>query len=222
MSIKILLIDNYDSFVFNAHHLFQEADPSIQVDVVRNDDDFLSLLDQGKYHGVIVGPGPGSPEDDAYFGHSKQVILEYPQKGIPVLGICLGFQGMYYLFGGKLKKATTPVHGKISLLNIEDNGVLLDGVANGAAVMRYHSIMADLSQPVPECLKLTAFVEHEDNVDQVDSRYSYEHPHNGRELMAFEHKTLPLYAVQFHPESFATECGFEIARNFIEKCRKAR
>ena len=87
MSIKILLIDNYDSFVFNAHHLFQEADPSIQVDVVRNDDDFLSLLDQGKYHGVIVGPGPGSPEDDAYFGHSKQVILEYPQKGIPVLGI---------------------------------------------------------------------------------------------------------------------------------------
>jgi len=148
--IHLLLIDNYDSFVFNAQHLFETAQPHVKVTVMRNDAPFLPLIEQGVFDGVIIGPGPGTPEDDAYFGHSKQVILHYGPKGLPVLGICLGFQGIYHYFGGTLKKASVPIHGKVSLLDIHEPGALLGTIAQHSAVMRYHSIMADLSAPIPD------------------------------------------------------------------------
>lgn len=212
MSVRLLLIDNYDSFVFNALHLFQVCAPdvAVEVTVVRNDEDFLPLLAAGQFDGVIIGPGPGTPEDDVYFGHSKAVILHYGCQGLPVLGICLGFQGIYHLFGGTLKKALEPVHGKVSLLTIEQPGLLLQDVAQETAVMRYHSIMADLQKPIPDCFHLNAFVK--------DSTAGQG---NGRELMALEHKDFPIYGVQFHPESFATECGAQIARHFVNICRKS-
>lgn len=229
---RLLLIDNYDSFVFNAKHLFELAgaaffgrQEAIEVVVMRNDESFLPLLAAGNFDGVIIGPGPGTPEDDEYFGHSKQVILEYGQKGLPVLGICLGFQGIYHVFGGALKKAQTPIHGKVSLLSLQgesgkQGGALFSQVAQGAGVMRYHSIMADLESPVPDCFELTAFVEEKTTDIEAEHRdtYTYAQAANGRELMALEHKLYPIYGVQFHPESFATECGFEIAHNFIQLC----
>lgn len=225
---RFLLIDNYDSFVFNALHLFELAGAAffgrqnaIEVIVMRNDEPFLPLLEQGLFDGVIIGPGPGTPEDDLYFGHSKQVILEYGCKGLPVLGICLGFQGIYHIFGGKLKKAQMPIHGKVSLLEIK-GGLLFENVAQGAGVMRYHSIMADLESPIPDCFTLTAFVQTKPVGENLGQTYTYAQARNGQELMALEHKHYPIYGVQFHPESFATECGFEIAQNFIRKCQNNR
>ncbi len=217
MSVHLLLIDNYDSFVFNALHLFHISD-DVQVTVVRNDDDFLGRVASGEFDGVIIGPGPGTPEDDSYFGHSKAIIMDYGTQGLPVFGICLGFQGIYHAFGGVLKKAAAPMHGKVSLLQIEQTGVLFEGVSNTAAVMRYHSIMADLAQPVPDCFYLTAYVQ--DGPGECHQQHLiFAQEKNGRELMALEHKQYPIYGVQFHPESFATECGLEIARNFVAQCR---
>lgn len=238
MKLHILLIDNYDSFVFNAMHLFQTAGAAIAADasyqiesvtvtVKRNDEDFLPLLKANTFDGVIIGPGPGTPEDDAYFGHSRQVILEYGCKGLPVFGICLGFQGIYHVFGGHLKKARTPIHGKVSLMDIapEQAGltnVLLQNISPGAGVMRYHSIMADLAKPIPDCFHLTAFVQAKGEEQGGQQAFAYKCDINGQELMALEHKHHPIYGVQFHPESFATECGHQIAHNFLMKCAEVK
>ncbi|MBE9562677.1 MAG: aminodeoxychorismate/anthranilate synthase component II, partial [Proteobacteria bacterium] len=121
--------------------------------------------------------------------------------------ICLGFQGIYNCFGGKLKVSNLPMHGKVSSLKIDSSGLILHDVPDGIHVMRYHSIMADLEQPVPECLRLTAYT-HPCLSQEV----------NGTELMALEHQEYPIYGLQFHPESFATEYGDRIMSNFIGKC----
>ncbi|MDM8566050.1 aminodeoxychorismate/anthranilate synthase component II [Candidatus Halobeggiatoa sp. HSG11] len=206
MTTHILLIDNYDSFTFNLQHLLL-AIPNVTLTIKRNDDPFLEELEAGKYAGVVISPGPGSAEDKNYFGFNNQVILNFGTQGLPVLGICLGFQGIYNCFGGKLKVSNLPMHGKVSSLKIDSNGLILNSIPDGIHVMRYHSIMADLKQAVPECLRLTA----------------YTHPcksqtANGTELMALEHKEHPIYGLQFHPESFATEYGDRIMENFIGKC----
>jgi len=163
---------------------------------------------------VIIGPGPGSPEDDAYFGFCKHIINEHGRNGLPIFGICLGFQGLFALFGGQLCPAKLPVHGKVSRLNLTSAGInspLLAQIETDTNVMRYHSIMADLTKPVPDCFELLAFAEPLD----LNAKPSP----NGQELMAIAHKHLPLFGVQFHPESFATDCGVDLARNFVEICR---
>jgi anthranilate synthase component 2 len=202
--LRILLVDNYDSFTFNLKHLVESQD-GVNVTVVRNDDDFLPDVKKGIYDAAIIGPGPGSPEDDAYFGYNKNLILDHGTNGLPLLGVCLGFQGIYHCFGGKLRVGNHPVHGKTSGLKIENDGVMMKGIAPGTPVMRYHSILADTSYPVPNSLKLTAFTEE-----------------GGRdEPMVLEHAEFPIYGVQFHPESFATANGARMVRNFLDACRKA-
>ena len=205
--LSLLLVDNYDSFTFTLQHLLEE-EPGVSLTVRRNDEDFLPEIAAGRYDGAVIGPGPGSPEDEAYFGHNRRLILEYGPKGLPLLGVCLGLQGIYHCFGGTLKVAALPMHGKISALRIDRAGVLLAGVPQGAPVMRYHSILADLDKPVPEGLELTAFTSESPSEDE-----------NGPELMALEHRDYPVYGIQFHPESFATVHGRTIARNFIRRCR---
>ncbi|OQW90847.1 MAG: hypothetical protein BWK79_18585 [Beggiatoa sp. IS2] len=205
-NVHLLLIDNYDSFTYNLQHLLAVI-PGVTLTVKRNDENFIKELETGNYAGVIIGPGPGSPVDDNYFGFNKRVILDFGTQGLPILGVCLGFQGIYHCFGGQLKVARLPMHGKISELQIENNGLILQDVPNGIRVMRYHSIIADLEQAIPDCLERLAY-----------TSASLSQTLNGQELMALEHKEYPIYGVQFHPESFATEYGERIVVNFVKRC----
>ncbi len=204
--MRLLLVDNYDSFTFNLKHLI-ECQDNVTLDVCRNDDNFLDDLKNNKYAGVFISPGPGSPEDKAYFGHNKELILDYGTKGLPILGVCLGFQGIYHCFGGNLKLGKHPVHGKTSQLSIEKEGVILKDVPEKTTVMRYHSILADTTENIPEYLEITAYAYNQDNTPD----YS--------EPMALEHKEFPIYGVQFHPESFATSSSALMIQNFLSVCR---
>lgn len=206
---KLLLIDNYDSFTFNLFHLFAQI-KGVTLTVKRNDEDFLPELDRHLYDGVIIGPGPGSPMDEHYFGKCLTVIREFGSKGLPILGVCLGFQGIAFAFGASLKQANLPMHGKLSTLHISHPNTILANVADDIQVMRYHSLMVDTNQSFPSELMVTAEV-HE------AARSVQE---NGREIMAIEHQLYPIYGVQFHPESFATEAGNTMANNFIDALSK--
>ena len=209
--MKILLIDNYDSFTYNLLHLFAQID-GVDVEVVRNDEDFLSRLGDGEFDGVIISPGPGDPRDGHYFGNNMKVIKEYGLRGMPVLGVCLGFQGIAAYFGANLKKAKSPMHGKTSKLKILKNDNLLEGLNDGIEVMRYHSLMIDTDKPLPDEIIFTA------EVDRVEKSVKS----NGLELMALRHQALPIYGVQFHPESFASEMGDTLANNFVNIIRSSR
>jgi len=207
--MKILLVDNYDSFTYNLVHLFAQIDGT-QIDVVRNDEDFLGKLKSGGFGGVIISPGPGDPTDQSYFGNNMQLINDYSLKGLPILGVCLGFQGIASFFGAKLKKAKAPMHGKTSRLRIIEPDKLLAGVPDGVEIMRYHSLMIDADKPLPKELVFTA----ETDSSEISAQK------NGREIMALCHRDLPIYGVQFHPESFATEQGKKMAENFIKIIRQ--
>lgn len=209
--MKILIIDNYDSFTYNLAHLFG-ALPEVEIDVVRNDDDFIPQLEAGTYDGVIISPGPGSPLDESYFGKNMEVIERFGKKGLPILGICLGFQGIAANFGAQLKEAAAVQHGKTSELKLLGESPILHGVFDGIKVMRYHSLMVDMNQPFPDELVLLA--ETDPAAKTVEK--------NGREAMALAHKQYPIYGLQFHPESYATELGSTIAANFVDIIKGAK
>ena len=205
-ALRILLVDNYDSFTFNLVHLLR-AIPGVELTVVRNDEDFLPRVAAGAFDGAVIGPGPGSPEDEAYFGGNAALVREHGGAGLPILGVCLGFQGIFHIFGGRLRQAPLPVHGKVSRLDIRAEDPILAGVPQGARAMRYHSILADVEAGIPEEL--------------VASAYAVPQPEfapNGPELMALHHRSLPIFGVQFHPESFGTDFGHRMIGNF---CRIA-
>lgn len=209
--MKILLIDNYDSFTYNLLHLFAQID-EVDVEVVRNDEDFLTRLASGEFDGVIISPGPGDPRDKHYFGKNMKVIEEYGLKGLPILGVCLGFQGIAAYFGANLKKANSPMHGKTSKLEILKDDNLLKDLDNGIEVMRYHSLMVDTDKPLPDELIFTAEIDRNEESVKL----------NGIEMMALRHQALPIYGVQFHPESFASEMGDTLANNFINIIRHSK
>ncbi len=204
--MKILLIDNL-AFAGNLQILLQEAMPSVELDVVRYDEPIMSIIESGGYDGIVIGPGPGSPEDKAYFGENMRVIREVGTKGTPILGIGLGCQGIFHAFGGKLKMLALPMHGKVSTLDILEPGVLLRGVKNGAKVMRAHSITADFDS-TPDELMVTALAVNAGLPNEV----------NGKEVMAIEHKVHPIYGIQFQPESFGTQFGHWMISNFLDRC----
>ena len=204
---NILLVDNYDSFTFNLQNQINSI-KAVNLTVKRNDEDFLTELKKSQYDGVIIGPGPGRPENEEYFGHNKKIILEYGTCGLPILGVCLGFQGIIHCFGGKLKIAELPMHGKISKLLIFKKSKILTELDN-CDIMRYHSIIADLDKSFPAELIQTAFAEDTNS-----------NPINGKELMAIEHKKYPIFGIQFHPESFASHNGNKLIENFIKICQK--
>ncbi|SHE90184.1 anthranilate synthase component 2 [Seinonella peptonophila] len=207
--LRLLLIDNYDSFTYNLYHMLLELE-NIELTVKRNDEAFLNDLSNGAYDAVIIGPGPGSPMDPQYFGNCSRVILDYGTSGLPILGVCLGFQGIVHAFGGSIKQAIQPMHGKLSRLQLLKKDTLFKGIDDTPKVMRYHSLMVDLESPFPTDLIITA------EVDQTESSVAV----NGRELMALEHRQYPIYGVQFHPESFATDDGMKLLTNFIHLCQQ--
>ena len=184
---KILLIDNYDSFTFNLVQQIQSI-KQYELIVKRNDEKFDSSKDE--FDILIISPGPKTPKDA---GVSKYLINKY-YKTKPILGVCLGMQCINEVFGGKTLHAPLPVHGKTTQIEFERKG-LFKNVPNNISVARYHSlIIGDISDE----LEIIAW-----SMDKIP--------------MAIKHKKYPVYGVQFHPESFMTEHGTKIMKNFLSQ-----
>ncbi|MFD4640801.1 aminodeoxychorismate synthase component I [Lentzea sp. NPDC058436] len=183
--MRTLLIDNYDSFTYNLFQLLGEVN-GVAPTVVRNDVDWSSI-DVSEFDAVVISPGPGSPDVDTDFGVSAKAILE---SGLPVLGVCLGHQGICHLFGGTVGLAPAPVHGRV--FPVEHTGVdVFAGLPSPYNVVRYHSLAATT---LPDCLEPIAWT------DGI--------------IMGVRHRSLPIWGVQFHPESISSEYGRELLANF--------
>lgn len=194
--MKVLIIDNYDSFTYN---LFQYVGSLLEtkrlqftLDVVRNDKITAKEINKRKYNRIIISPGPGNPSDKKYFGVCSEVITNIGRK-TPVLGVCLGMQGIAHYFGGRVTRAKLPMHGKTSIINHNGKGIFAF-LPQGLEVMRYHSLIAE-KETLPKVLEITA---------ETDD-----------EIMGLRHKIYPIEGIQFHPESFATEGGKRILTNFL-------
>ncbi|MFB7334335.1 aminodeoxychorismate synthase component I [Streptomyces adustus] len=184
--VRTLLIDNYDSFTYNLYQLLGEVNGQPPT-VVRNDVDW-SGLDLGDYDNIVVSPGPGRPDRERDFGVSARAIRE---AGLPVLGVCLGHQGIAGLFGGTVEHAPEPMHGRVSSVRHEGQDIFA-GLPSPFSVVRYHSLAVTALSDDLEGLAWT-----EDGV-----------------LMGLRHRTEPVWGVQFHPESISTEYGRELLANF--------
>lgn len=199
--MKILIIDNYDSFTFNlyqmAGEILENTKKPFELDVFRNDEVSFSKIKKAKYDRIIISPGPGKPDDPQYFGVCEQVIKKLG-KTIPVLGVCLGMQGIAYIFGAKVEIAKKPMHGKTSIISHNQKGIF-KGLPEDLEVMRYHSLVVS-RDTFPKELRITAEVKTKKGKG---------------EIMGLKHKKYPIYGIQFHPESFATEGGEIILSNFI-------
>ena len=211
--MKLLIIDNYDSFTFNLYQfcgeIFKKLPGQHEIVVKRNDE--LSLEDAKKIQPdrIIISPGPGSPADPAYFGICSEVILEMG-KTIPLLGVCLGMQGICHVFGGEVIHAKLPMHGKLSAVYHENKGVYND-LPQGIEIMRYHSLVVRPSS-LPDSLRVTSFVSEKSedfDSDCVDFSSDF------IEIMGVQHKEFPIQGIQFHPESFGTEGGKQMIQNFL-------
>ena len=190
--IKLLMIDNYDSFTFNIVQYFGEL--GAQVEVFRNDeitlDEIDARLQAGQLDRLVVSPGPCSP---AEAGISVAAIQHFAGK-LPILGVCLGHQSIGAAFGGKIVRAQQLMHGKTSVITTTQEGVFA-GLPKQFTVNRYHSLAIE-RESCPDCLKVTAWTED-------------------GEIMGVKHKTLDIEGVQFHPESILTEHGHVMLRNFL-------
>ncbi len=216
--MHVYIIDNYDSFTYNLYQFIGEiltsakrADDidAFNITVKRNDEVTLEDIKAVAPDRIIISPGPGSPDDERYFGVCLAVIQELAES-IPTLGVCLGMQGMVYAFGGEIIKAPLPMHGKISPIHHNGKGIFTD-TPDELAVMRYHSLIAS-PENFPACLEVTATVGNikpADFTDKINTK--------NFEIMAVQHRTLPITGIQFHPESFATEGGKELIANFLFK-----
>lgn len=199
--MKILIIDNYDSFTFNLYQyigeILTDKGKKFTLDVVRNDALTVKEIKKRGYDRIVISPGPGNPSDPSYFGVCADVLINLG-KQTPVLGVCLGMQGMAHYFGGKVVRAKLPMHGKTSQISHDGKGVFRK-LPQNLEVMRYHSLIAE-RETLPPVLEITAEIKEE----------------NGKgEIMGLRHKKYPIEGIQFHPESFATEGGKRILTNFL-------
>lgn len=189
------MIDNYDSFTFNLVHYFQALGQEVVVH--RNDEINIDEIKQLKPQYIVISPGPCDPDAA---GVSLAVVEEFAGK-VPLLGVCLGHQCIAQQFGAKIVKAKQLMHGKTSLIRHNQQGLFAD-LNLPLKVTRYHSLIVN-KHSLPSTLKITAWTENKAGL--VD------------EIMALEHKTLPVSSVQFHPESILTEQGQCLLSNFIEQ-----
>lgn len=185
------MIDNYDSFTFNLVQYFGQLGQ--EVVVYRNDEITLEQISQLAPRAIVISPGPCSPTEA---GISMAVIKRFAGE-IPILGVCLGHQCMGATFGAEIVRAPVPKHGKLSLVYHYNNGVF-SGLANPVQVMRYHSLLVD-EATLPGDFEVSAYTEEDGK----------------RLIMGMRHKTLALEGVQFHPESFLTQQGFDMLKNFL-------
>ncbi len=197
--MKFLIIDNYDSFVYNIAQYFGEL--GVDCDVKRNDKITIDEIKEKNYDAIIISPGPGTPEDEKYFGICTNVIKEIgPTK--PILGVCLGHQGIIHAFGGKVTNAGCVRHGKTSPIKHIDDPLFKD-MKNPFRATRYHSLVGDKTI-IPDSLEVTATAEDD------------------AEIMAVRHKDYLIVGVQFHPESIMTEDGKKILANFIKEVKEKK
>ncbi len=185
-NLGVLIVDHRDSFTYNIYHLFRR----LGQDVTVMDYAAVSAEDCLSHGPVILGPGPHSPVD---VPESIRLLLEIAAR-VPVLGICLGHQIIGVALGGRMRRATRIAHGVISEIRHDGRGIFA-GLPNPCGFVRYHSLVVDA--PLPAGLKATAFDENGD-------------------IAALEHETLPVWGIQFHPESALSSYGERLARNFLE------
>ena len=186
--MKVLLIDNYDSFTFNLYHYISSLD--VKVDVIRNDKISAKDIKKNKYNKIVISPGPGNPSQS---GNCIN-ILKSLHNEMPFLGVCLGHQIIGQVFGSKIIQAKKLMHGKISKIKSKKIGILKN-LPKTFEATRYHSLIID-KKSLSNNLKITA--ETEDGL-----------------IMAVQHKLYDIHGVQFHPESIKTKLGMKILKNFI-------
>jgi len=190
----LLLIDNYDSFTYNLYQAL--AGLSIEVQVVRHDAITLAEIEALAPQYIVISPGPGTPDTA---GISLEVIRYFAGK-IPLLGVCLGHQAIAQVFGARVVRAETVMHGKTSQIYHRHEG-LFENMPNPFTATRYHSLLVD-KHSLPDSLHITAWTQDEQG--------------NPRDIMGFMHKEWPVFGVQFHPESILTEQGITLLRHFVE------
>ena len=186
--MKVLLIDNYDSFTFNLYHYISSL--GVKVDVVRNDKITAKDIKKNKYNKIVISPGPGNPNQS---GNCIN-ILKSLHKEMPFLGVCLGHQIIGQVFGSKIIQAKKLMHGKISKIKSKKIGILKN-LPKTFEATRYHSLIID-KKTLSDNLEITA--ETEDGL-----------------IMSVQHKEFDIHGVQFHPESIKTKLGIKILKNFV-------
>ena len=203
--MRTIIIDNYDSFTFNLYQMLVplvrklEKNQSADVEVFRNDAVSLDEIIEMKATHIVLSPGPGHPSVARDFGVCKDIILSQKKLGAALLGVCLGHQGIVAHLGGEVVRASEIVHGKTSEIILEqpsNPSRIFSGIGNSFEAMRYHSLVAK-EESFPTDLRVTA---REQKLGLI---------------MALEHKTEPIYGVQFHPESIGTEKGSLMMENFL-------
>lgn len=187
----ILILDNYDSFTYNLYQLIGKLEKNIVVK--RNDKITVDEIKRLQPDNIIISPGPGNPNNRKDFGVCGEVIKEFGGK-IPILGVCLGHQGIFAAFGGKIKRSE-PIHGKLSKITHSKEGLFND-VENSLLATRYHSLICD-EDSIPDCIEVIA--KTEDGI-----------------IMAIKHVNSPIFGLQFHPESIGTASGVKLIKNFLE------
>lgn len=190
----IAVIDNYDSFTYNLvqfiGEIVLERGTGEEIRVWRNDEIDVEELAELRPSHIVISPGPGTPEQDS--GISNDVIRLLGEQ-IPILGVCLGQQCIGHVFGSRVVRAPRLMHGKVSPVKHNGEGVFT-GLPSPFTATRYHSLIVE--EPLPDVLEATAYTPE-------------------GELMGVRHRTLPIYGVQFHPESILTEYGHDLLRNFL-------
>lgn len=212
--MNVLIIDNYDSFTFNLYQYVGEIlqtlsdDKETSVIVKRNNEITLADVEAMNLDRIIISPGPGSPDDPAYFGICSEVI-EKLGKTVPLLGVCLGMQGIAHVFGGDVIRASVPMHGKVSSIRHDGKGIY-QGLPQELEIMRYHSLVVK-ADTIPSCLTITSVVANDERATLSFDESAL----TGDEIMGLKHKDYPIQGVQFHPESFATEGAKRLLSNFL-------
>ncbi|MEZ4279360.1 MAG: aminodeoxychorismate/anthranilate synthase component II [Myxococcota bacterium] len=191
---RLLMIDNYDSFTYNLVQYLGEL--GAEIEVVRNDAETVDVLLDRAGDGLVISPGPGTPSEA---GVSVEAIPRFAQAGLPVLGVCLGHQSIGQTFGGRIVRARSIMHGKISQIEHDGRG-LFRGLPQPFEATRYHSLVIEESS-MPACLEISART--------ADG-----------EIMGVRHRELPIEGVQFHPESIMTGQGKAMLDNFLSLCRQ--
>jgi len=187
----ILIIDNYYSFTYNLYQLVGEFKEDTRV--FKNDKITIEEIKTLQPERIIISPGPGNPENKRDFGISKEIILKMGEK-VPVLGVCLGHQGIFSAFGGKVTR-TEPVHGKQTMIYHQKTG-MFKGVKSPLQAARYHSLVCNRNTTPPS---IDILAETDDGM-----------------IMAIKHQHYPIFGLQFHPESIGTTEGRKIIKNFLE------
>ena len=195
--MKLLLIDNFDSFTYNLYQLLRVQ--GAEVDVARNNATTMAEIRLANYDAFVLSPGPGTPEKKEDFGVCMDVIREMGPNH-PILGVCLGHQGIIHAFGGKIVRAPLPRHGKTSQVQHDGTGLFV-GIESPLSVMRYHSLVGE-EKSMPSCLRILA--------RSLDDK----------QIMAVQHEKFPIFGLQFHPESIMTPEGPALVANFLRECKK--